>query len=46
MKSNTALTMIFTVIVASVLVGQIYIYTFNGGYSSSVERNGDTIGTV
>ena len=44
MKSNTILTVIFALIVATVLVGEVYVYTFNTDrYSSEVSMAADGI---
>ena len=44
MKSNTILTVVFVLIVTTVLVGEVYVYTFNTDrYSSEVSMTADGI---
>jgi hypothetical protein len=44
MRSNTVLTVIFVLVVATVLVGEVYVYTFNTDrYSSEVTMSADGI---
>jgi hypothetical protein len=44
MKSNTVLTVIFVLVAATVLVGEVYVYTFNTDrYSSDVSMTADGI---
>ena len=47
MRSNTVLTVIFVAIVATVLIGEAYVYTINDGrYSSDVNVNATKDGIV
>jgi len=42
MKANAKLSVIFAIVVAAVLLGEVYVYTFNtSGYSSDVSVSGD-----
>jgi len=44
MKSNTILSIIFVLVVATVLIGEVYVYTFNTDrYSSEVSMTADGI---
>ncbi|AIZ57016.1 hypothetical protein Mpt1_c11540 [Candidatus Methanoplasma termitum] len=44
MRTNAILSMLFVIVLGAVLIGEVYVYTFNtGGYSSDVSLSGNEI---